>query len=971
MTDLMYTIGAKFDGADEVNKSLQNIDRSADSTVKAIKRFDQEMKRAEAAQKKGTLTAQGYTKAKEEAVQRLMSYGVASDRATQSVERNTAAMQRGQRVTLQTGSAQQALRQRFLETANSIAVLDGPLGGVASRFSSFGVLVGRTGIALAAAGVAFTSFTVLANRAIREFAEFEVQLATIENRLNSTSTQVSLTSREIVKMADSIAMSTLASEKAILSAAAQVLTFGNITTETFEGVLRSATDLAASGFGTVESSAMMLSKALEDPRQSLTSLSRSGVTFTRQQRAMIISMVEAGRQAEAMALILAQVNRQVGGAAEAQARDTLAGQFDTIGQAVRMLTRDFGELLAEDLGLRAFVTAIAEIAAELNKLDRLTAEEKLKALNDAGKDSVVVFGDFRTVLRSVFSGLGIGIPSSPFEVITREALEAQVVLDNTERSAKNLRDALNAIGRRDTAIDAIKGEIEVRQQNLFLTEDQIRVNRELAAQGFGVGGLDGMASEMQRVVEAMTAAGRPAHEIMRTVDEMVASFNEAAGLSEQLTENLSDTRISSTLTSNLQTLQQQNETQRLINEAMLGGADAAEARRVAEDAMLDTLLASARAVAERTGASLESVEALERELDASRRLRDQHEAITTSRQLSASITEIRDNLEAELDALIMQRDMIEAGKTAREISAAIARQSIEIELQKQEALVTQKFLLGEINREEALRLALIIAQARVAADALADINVNVNAPSSGGGGGTDQSERERERLEKEIQAMRLRFEIMQGFMSEEIQVQLIHFQEQDRLLDEALQMGILKHEEHYRLQELLRREHEQTMAQITLMARNQQLNDFGSFMGAMAGVAQAGGQRMTRVVAAFSGIQATINAWTAYTEVLKDPSFIGRPWARFAAAAGVLSAGLGAVANIRRAGGGGGGGGVSSVRSAAEVAVPSGQTQAAPQRVLIQGLDPNALFTGEQIQNLFESLYNENENRGRVFVVQT
>lgn len=59
---------------------------------------------------------------------------------------------------------------------------------------------------------------------------------------------------------------------------------------------------------------------------------------------------------------------------------------------------------------------------------------------------------------------------------------------------------------------------------------------------------------------------------------------------------------------------------------------------------------------------------------------------------------------------------------------------------------------------------------------------------------------------------------------------------------------------------------------------------------------------------------ALANSWMAFTEVLKDPSFIGRPFARFSAAASALAAGLNAVKNIKAAqpGGGGGGGGGSS-----------------------------------------------------------
>lgn len=64
---------------------------------------------------------------------------------------------------------------------------------------------------------------------------------------------------------------------------------------------------------------------------------------------------------------------------------------------------------------------------------------------------------------------------------------------------------------------------------------------------------------------------------------------------------------------------------------------------------------------------------------------------------------------------------------------------------------------------------------------------------------------------------------------------------------------------------------------------------------------------------------ALANSWLAFTEVLKDPAYTGRPWARFAAAAGALSSGLNAVKNIKSAqpGGSGGGGGTGAAAGGA------------------------------------------------------
>jgi hypothetical protein len=51
--------------------------------------------------------------------------------------------------------------------------LDGPLGGIASRFSAFGVLIGRTGLLIGGALVALTAFGAIMNRGTRALIEWE------------------------------------------------------------------------------------------------------------------------------------------------------------------------------------------------------------------------------------------------------------------------------------------------------------------------------------------------------------------------------------------------------------------------------------------------------------------------------------------------------------------------------------------------------------------------------------------------------------------------------------------------------------------------------------------------------------------------------------------------------------------------------------------------------------------------------
>jgi phage-related protein len=80
-----------------------------------------------------------------------------------------------------------------------------------------------------------------------------------------------------------------------------------------------ALDLAAAGFGSAETNAVQLGKALQDPIKGLTALARSGVTFTEVEREKIKAMVESGNILGAQEAILKAIETQVGGTAEATA----------------------------------------------------------------------------------------------------------------------------------------------------------------------------------------------------------------------------------------------------------------------------------------------------------------------------------------------------------------------------------------------------------------------------------------------------------------------------------------------------------------------------------------------------------------------------------------------------------------------------------------------------------------------------
>lgn len=114
-------------------------------------------------------------------------------------------------------------------------------------------------------------------------------------------------------------------DEVIQSAENVMLTFTNVQDQVGDGndVFSQATGLAldmSKALGTdVQSATVKLGKALQDPEKGMTALTRSGVSFTQQQKDQVKAMVKSGDLLGAQKLILGEVGKEFGGAAEASA----------------------------------------------------------------------------------------------------------------------------------------------------------------------------------------------------------------------------------------------------------------------------------------------------------------------------------------------------------------------------------------------------------------------------------------------------------------------------------------------------------------------------------------------------------------------------------------------------------------------------------------------------------------------------
>ena len=150
----------------------------------------------------------------------------------------------------------------------------------------------------------------------------------INKSMNLFGSQTDKVTQRLIKLAETTAMNTGMDNLSIKATQAKLLTFSELAKTAdkaggaFDRANKAALDMAAAGFGNAESNAVQLGKALNDPIKGVTALTKSGVTFTAQEKEKIKVLVESNKMLEAQELVLKAIEKQVGGTAEATANDT-------------------------------------------------------------------------------------------------------------------------------------------------------------------------------------------------------------------------------------------------------------------------------------------------------------------------------------------------------------------------------------------------------------------------------------------------------------------------------------------------------------------------------------------------------------------------------------------------------------------------------------------------------------------------
>lgn len=365
-----------------------------------------------------------------------------------------------------------------IDFAAETAKFTAELKKVRADLSSLGVQVGAISKSLSSFGTALKSAFVSAGvvagiRAIvKATEESEAAITQLDAALKSASSAVRLSSADFQAFAKTMQTTTTFTDEAVTGVETVLLAFRSLSGQTILSATSAVLDLSTRLGTDLTSSAKLVGRALEDPEKGLTALSRAGVVFSKSQQELIKQLASTGQKAKAQSIILAELEKRYGGAAEA-ARNTLGGALKGLGNAV-------GDLFEGDKN------SFSSATKSINGLTLALNDPKIKEGFDNLIAAVSKTLGFVTKLAIGLTSLGAGIGglfTNPDDFLTAsQALEKEL---RFRQSIFQERVKSGQIAQKD--LDDEQQFLETLKQRIVLAKQLEERQKQAQVPGLGGG----------------------------------------------------------------------------------------------------------------------------------------------------------------------------------------------------------------------------------------------------------------------------------------------------------------------------------------------------------------------------------------------------------------------------------------------------------------------------------------------------
>ena len=288
-----------------------------------------------------------------------------------------------------------ALNDASRSAQGEMQALAGRLGPLGSALSALGVGGVAAGAAIAALSVGLKASLVAA----AEAEKVELRLGAV---LKATGNAAGLTKSQLIDYANALQGSLKINDETLKESIAVLATFRAVSGDTFKTGIKLAADLSAVFGGDLLSSTRQIGLAFQDPAAGMTALRRAGVTFTETQKDLIKSLQESGDLLGAQGVIVEELTRQVGGAAQAEAGGLagatrgLANEWDDLLEAIGRTEAVMGPALfiveKISLAIRGLATLSPTIDQQIVNLNKqvLAEDNNIARLTRGGVSGVAI-----------------------------------------------------------------------------------------------------------------------------------------------------------------------------------------------------------------------------------------------------------------------------------------------------------------------------------------------------------------------------------------------------------------------------------------------------------------------------------------------------------------------------------------------------------------------------------------------------
>jgi hypothetical protein len=245
--------------------------------------------------------------------------------------------------------------------------------------------------------------------------------------LASTNGISGMTADSINDLSTALSEVTMFEDDVITAGSNMLLTFTSIGKDVFPQATEAMLNMAQKMGKEPKDMAVMLGKALNDPAEGLSALTRNGVVFTEEQQNMIKAMQESGDIAGAQAIILSELEKEFGGVARA-AGETSQGTLerfknlignikDSIGGAVIPALTTLGQTLLETFNKPEVQLFIDNLVSGIGYIAN-QAVLYLPAIIQGFSDFVSFLQNNQGVVVGVLGALGVAVIAFGITVAT-------------------------------------------------------------------------------------------------------------------------------------------------------------------------------------------------------------------------------------------------------------------------------------------------------------------------------------------------------------------------------------------------------------------------------------------------------------------------------------------------------------------------------------------------------------------------